>query len=159
MRKEQELRSRRERVAKELIGIDRELYEIKMEKEPWHKLEKKFETKLGYRPRITNNEIKSPLQKDRIRLMKYLIENEHTSENPIYYRNLAKALGLKNLANVLIKISNYSPLYGGLKTKNRKHGKRVYIEELYIRDMEKAKIYVGLMTELINLPLKSSYSH
>ena len=156
MAEERRLISEKNRLTRQLEEINKRLFELEKEKEPWCKLQKKFESQLEYRPRITNTEIKSELQKYRIRLMEYLIENNHTWKNPISYRELADAIGLEYLANVLTKISNYSPLYGGLKVKNRKSGKKVYIEELYIGDMEKAKIYVSLMKELINLSLISN---
>ena len=155
MAEKRKLISKIELLTQELNDAKKRLHEIDLLEKtshPYYKFAEKFERELGFRPCVTKREITSKNQQERIRLMEYLIEHGHTLENPISYKSLINTLGLKSLGNLLYSHCSYSPLYGGLKVKEEKHLNRSFIIELYIEDIKKAKIYLGLLKELISLP-------
>jgi len=160
MAERQELIFREQGLTEELHDIRkklREFEEVARLTSPIYKLEKKWESKLGVKLRIRKSSITSKAQRNRIRLMEYLIKHDHTSENPISYRELSNVLGIKNIVHLLqTRATPYSPLHGGLKVERERYGRGYRIRKLYIEDIERADTYVGLMKELIILPLKTS---
>jgi hypothetical protein len=144
----------RKKFTEEMKEISRKLHEIDLlEKanDPYRQFAEKYAEKLGVRPHLTIVQATGPIQKYRLELMRYLIEHGHTLLNPISYWDLRASIKtLKPNQITHVVYNNYAPLspvYGGLKIIEE----NFRVTELYIEDLERAKMYVTLMEELVHL--------
>jgi len=95
---------RKGELERELNEIKKRLDVIELEQKashPYKKIAEEFEKCLGVKPCITKSVITAKAQRDRIRLMNYLIENKHTSKNPAPYHGLVAVLSMKSMMSIL----------------------------------------------------------